>query len=285
MTHYFLRKTTKLTQDTYAHDKGYIECPKNVNNSFSTKVEVMVFCLCTARSVHKCFPLFSNVPIGFHHFNVFILGLKKVKEERQDLNEVEEKYQDQKDHDVNGEKSVSCSIQVTEVKRPFSCSQCGNTFKWKVSLMNHVRSHSGEKPFSCCQCGNTFRCKENLTNHMLIHAGIKPFTCSQCGKSFTKKRQLKDHLVTHTSEKPFSCSQCGKSFTRKANLKNHMLIHAGIKPFTCSQCGKSFTQKGDLKNHLVTHSSEKPFSCSQCGNTFTRKANLKKHMLIRGVHK
>ncbi len=43
-----------------------------------------------------------------------------MKEERPDLNE--EKHQDQKDYDVNGVKSVSCSIQITEVKKPFSCS-------------------------------------------------------------------------------------------------------------------------------------------------------------------
>ncbi len=83
--------------------------------------------------------------------------------EGQDLNEVEEKCQCQKDHDVNGEKSVSCSIQITDVKRPFSSSQCGNTYKHKRSLKNHMR----------------------------IHAGIKPFCCSQCGKSFTKKSYLK----------------------------------------------------------------------------------------------
>ncbi len=44
----------------------------------------------------------------------------KVKEERQDLNEVEEKHQDQKDHNITaGEKSVSCSIQITDVKKPY----------------------------------------------------------------------------------------------------------------------------------------------------------------------
>ncbi|RXN20342.1 sterile alpha motif domain-containing 3-like isoform X2 [Labeo rohita] len=39
-------------------------------------------------------------------------GLMKVKEERQDLNEVEEKYQSQKDHDVNGEKTDSADDHV-----------------------------------------------------------------------------------------------------------------------------------------------------------------------------
>ncbi len=196
--------------------------------------------------------LFPNVTI---HSHLFILGLMKVKEERQDLNEVEEKHQHQKDHNITaGEKSVSCSIQITDVKKPYR-----NTYRQKRSLMKHMRIHSEEKPFSCSQCGNTFTCNTNLKNHMLIHAGIKPFSCSQCGKSFTKKGHLKDHLHIHSSENPFSCSQCGNTFTCNRSLKRHMLIHNGIKPFSCSQCRKSFTRKGHLKDHLVTHSSEKPF--------------------------
>ncbi len=98
-----------------------------------------------------------------------------MKEERQYMNKVEEEYQDQNDHDVNEEKSVSDSNQTTDVKKPFSCSQCGNSFTRKTSLKDH----------------------------MLIHTGEKPFSCSQCGKSFTLKGQLKRHLVSHTSKKAF----------------------------------------------------------------------------------
>ncbi len=119
--------------------------------------------------------IFPNVQIDSH---LFILGLMKVKEERQDLNEVDEKHQDQKDH-VTGEKSVSCSIQITDVKKPFSCSQSGKSFT----------------------------CNENLKDHMLIHTGITPFSCSQCGKSFTQKGILTKHMRTHSGEKPYSCFQ------------------------------------------------------------------------------
>ncbi len=79
--------------------------------------------------------------------------------EDQDLNEVEEKHQDQKAYDATGEKSASCSktekscsqisIQVTEVKRPFTCSQCGKSFKQKRSLDEHMMIvHTGKKPFN-----------------------------------------------------------------------------------------------------------------------------------------
>ncbi|KAG1957433.1 GTPase IMAP family member 8-like [Pimephales promelas] len=65
-------------------------------------------------------------------------GLVKVKEERPDLNEVEERHH-QKVRDVTaGEKPLSCSktenscsqssIRITEVKNSFTCSQCGKTF-------------------------------------------------------------------------------------------------------------------------------------------------------------
>ncbi len=107
--------------------------------------------------------------------------------------------------------------------------------------------HSEEKPFSCSQCGNTFTRKESLKDHMLIHAGIKPFTCSQCGKSFTQKRQLKDHLHIHSSEKPFSCSQCGNTFICNRSLKDHMLIHAGIKPLPALSVERVLYRKGNLR--------------------------------------
>ncbi len=75
--------------------------------------------------------------------------------EEQDLNEAEEKHQDHKAHDVTtGETSGSCSktengcsqsnSQITEVKKPFSCSECGNTFTHKRSLKYHMFMHTGK---------------------------------------------------------------------------------------------------------------------------------------------
>ncbi|XP_039528988.1 gastrula zinc finger protein XlCGF49.1-like [Pimephales promelas] len=184
-------------------------------------------------------------------------GLIKVKEERPDLNEVEEKHQHQKAHDVTaGEKPLSCSktekssIQITDVKRLFVCSECGNTFTRK----------------------------ENLKNHMIIHTGLKPFSCSQCGKSFKYKNCLNVHLITHMSKKPFSCSQCGNTFTSRESCKTHMRLHTGKKPFSCSQCGKSFTFKQGLNSHMRNHSEEMSYACHLCEKRFKWNTSLKAHL-------
>lgn len=43
-THYFLKETTEMTQDTYPHGKGGLECAKNINNSWTkTKLRAFAF--------------------------------------------------------------------------------------------------------------------------------------------------------------------------------------------------------------------------------------------------
>ncbi len=58
----------------------------------------------------------------------------KVKEESQDLNEVEEKHQDQKI--MWPEKNQwAAAFNIADVKKPFTCSQCGErVLPWKGNL-------------------------------------------------------------------------------------------------------------------------------------------------------
>ncbi|XP_067248751.1 zinc finger protein 239-like isoform X2 [Chanodichthys erythropterus] len=195
--------------------------------------------------------------------------LMPLKEESQDLNQMEKKDQYKTLHyAITEEKSFSCSEteKTSSQKRAqkrgtignFTCQLCGLRFNKHGNLEVHMRVHTGRKFYPCQHCGVIFNQQGNLKVHMRIHTGEKPYTCQECGKSFSTQGNLKVHMRVHTGESPFTCQQCGLRFTQKGNLKKHINVHSGKKPFTCQQCGKSFNQDGNLKVHMRRiHSGEK----------------------------
>ncbi|ROJ28374.1 Gastrula zinc finger protein XlCGF57.1 [Anabarilius grahami] len=112
-----------------------------------------------------------------------ILDLTEVKEESEELIEVEEDHQYQRPQKViTGEKSLSRS-------------QTESDFSQK-------RTGAKQTPFICPQCGSVSQV--NLKSHIKIYTGERDFTCLQCGSSFFKNassRNLKRRLQTHTGEK------------------------------------------------------------------------------------
>ncbi|XP_073521193.1 uncharacterized protein [Phyllobates terribilis] len=178
------------------------------------------------------------------------------------------------------EKSFLKHQSIHTAENRFFCFKCGKFFNQKSNLVRHQRTHTGEKPFSCSECGKFFTEKSSLIRHQRTHTGEKPFSCSECGKCFSRKTDLVEHKRIHRGEKPFSCSECGKCFSHKSGLVKHQRTHTGEKPFCCSECGKCFSQKSDLVKHKRIHTGEKPFSCSECGKCFIQKSDLVKHKRI-----
>ncbi|XP_055941969.1 zinc finger protein 33B-like [Argiope bruennichi] len=158
------------------------------------------------------------------------------------------------------EKESICSIKddievagpsrIRPLKKMFVCDICSKEFKWKRSLQEHYRIHTGERPFECRICKTSFARKSSLKQHYKIHSDEKAFVCDMCGKDFNFKQNLQIHYRTHTGEKPFVCNVCQKAFAQVSTLQTHIRTHTGVKPYKCPICGMTFAHINNCNRHL-----------------------------------
>ncbi|NXA84948.1 ZN777 protein, partial [Thryothorus ludovicianus] len=59
------------------------------------------------------------------------------------------------------------------VERPYTCSQCKESFSLEVSLILHQKLHTGkgDGPLTCTYCGKDFRDLSKAIRHQRIHTG------------------------------------------------------------------------------------------------------------------
>uniref|UniRef100_A0A8D8WMN2 Zinc finger protein 569 n=1 Tax=Cacopsylla melanoneura TaxID=428564 RepID=A0A8D8WMN2_9HEMI len=169
---------------------------------------------------------------------------------------------------------------------------CGNQFTRKNTLQNHMMIHSTEKPFSCEDCGKSFKQNKYLNLHRrYMHDNNlegPPFVCDICNKEFAKITTMYVHKKRHSpgyrekmnnyirnymrNKAPEMCPICGDLVRC---VTSHMKQHT--EKFECNQCGKVFARKDGLECHMRTHTGERPYECPLCGRRFKQMGDQKKH--------
>ncbi|XP_060808317.1 zinc finger protein 93 [Amyelois transitella] len=83
------------------------------------------------------------------------------------------------------------------------------------------KNHSNNKPKMICEaCGKIYYNKVSLISHIKIHTGDL-LNCQLCPKRFTTNAALKRHERLHTGVKLLSCSKCTKRFVTFSDLHSH----------------------------------------------------------------
>ncbi|XP_071445625.1 zinc finger protein 497-like [Hetaerina americana] len=184
-----------------------------------------------------------------------------------------------KEHIMNPLTQDCKGVQRNTGKQYFCC-RCPQIFESLVFLERHVKTqHSDQRPYSCDECGATFKLEKYLKKHAKLHSGVRPFKCAVCAKAFRNRSELELHSTVHVTELKFECGDCGKKFRAKHLLKIHLRNH-NLARIQCPECPTKFTQMSDLRKHMAVHSGVRNFECSECKKRFRHKRNLNDHMRL-----
>lgn len=143
----------------------------------------------------------------------------------------------------------------------YACSDCDRQYASQYLLDTHRKHAHKERDNVCNICGNAFKMKNQLMNHMKLHLE-KNIPCPHCDKKYARHFDLNVHLRSHTGELPYACHLCEKRFAIKVRLTYHLQKHYGIKHY-CKECGAEFNSKQKLKAHSFKHTGM-PYRCELC---------------------
>ena len=131
--------------------------------------------------------------------------------DKQNSQNSENSKSDIKDDDESVPASISeyfaeINVRTEHGLYKYQCKVCGNMFKIRGSIYEHINSHLGKKPFVCNICGDAFAHHSTLHNHtrnkhshqsaaereaMLKHG------CPSCSKKFRFRSELERHYRTN----------------------------------------------------------------------------------------
>ncbi|KAK2844331.1 hypothetical protein Q5P01_010990 [Channa striata] len=187
----------------------------------------------------------------------------------------------------------------------FTCKTCNKIFKFRHSLIAHLRTHTQEKPFQCPHCNYASAIKANLNVHLRKHTGEK-FSCQHCPFNCFSPGHLKVHIERVHLKVKQHCSFCEKKYSDVKNLLKHMEKRHNLKDpavfqsyqqlrlktrqglrqllYQCPTCNRRFKNHLQRERHLLIHGPQRPFACLLCDHAATKMstlaAHVKKHFFI-----
>lgn len=181
----------------------------------------------------------------------------------------------------------------------FACEFCNKIFKFRHSLISHLRTHTQEKPFKCPHCDYASAIKANLNVHLRKHTGEK-FSCQHCPFNCLSPGHLKVHIERVHLKVKQHCSFCQKKYSDVKNLLKHMEKRHNLKDpvvsqnyqqlrlktrqglrqllYHCPTCNRRFKNQLERERHLLVHGPQRPFACLLCDHAATKLAALAAHV-------
>ncbi|XP_062531823.1 zinc finger protein 26 [Bombyx mori] len=166
---------------------------------------------------------------------------------------------------------------------PLLCDVCGQHFKSKRLLRDHVAHDHEKKPVECNICGETIVSMTRMRTH-LQKAHNKRYRCLFCAETFENHYRRTRHMITiHKLKEEFKCPHCSLSFVYRNRLLTHIREkHLREKNVMCSVCGWEGFGKTSLGLHMKKHSDERNHPCPSCDKAFKTRKNMIQH--LRNIH-
>ena len=180
-------------------------------------------------------------------------------------------------------------VSKAEINGNYQCEHCQKSYSRPGRLKAHENAvHLGLRPYQCSGCDCTFRYKNNHSAHVRkVHASghVKEnsnpkFQCQDCSETFSEKDVLFEHVMgTHQGLQVLKCPECPFVSANDSAMSQHEKLHRGTtKPTERKECENvSASVRSTTKDKI-----ERKYSCEHCPKFYSSARNLKDH--VNAVH-